>query len=200
MVGIIIDVVLIVMAIIIMIVWTKRGFAQSVYVWMRRIGSLVAAIILTLLLTDTISALIPLESTFAGWVAPLLSSLSAADIATYSAALYKIAVGAVFFLVVFLTIFYLVKLFAYLLRSLNKIGFFKLCDKTLGAIFSLVASYLVIFLLLTVVEITLSFVLTAYMANAMDIVGSSSILTIVHNTNFLGELIASKLGIVLPLL
>ncbi len=239
--GLYIDIAIGILALIILIVWTKRGFAMSVCLWLRKIGCLAIAIVATIVLSPILTtALSSVSSSFASLIAPLLNKIAGAGTtvssyeelstlmssgalallssqadsiwasmeslgqytisAVYGNKIFGIIVYGATYLVTFLLAIYLVRLIKSICTSINKIEFFKLFDKILGCIFSLVATYILLVLLLTGTEIALAMWMPQYLDKVISIVSSSSILSLVHSTNVIGAIVASMLGVTLPAL
>lgn len=239
--GLYIDIAIAVLALIILIVWTKRGFAKSICLWLRKIGCLLIAIVATIALSPVlITALSALAGSFASLVSPLLDGISGAGTtvssyeeltallssgtlallssqadsiwtamttiseytisAVYAHKIFNIIVYGVTFLVSFILAIYLVKLINAVLTTINKVEFFKLFDRILGCIFSFVATYILLVLLLTVTEICLVSFLPQYADSVISIISSSTILSLIHSTNVIGALLASLVGVSLPAL
>lgn len=239
--GLYIDIAIGILALIVLIVWTKRGFAMSVCLWLRKIGCLIIAIVATIALSPVLTeALSSLSGSFASLIEPLLNKISGAGttVSTYdelttlmsSGALallssqadsiwasmeslgqytisavfghkiFGIIVYGVTFLVTFILAIYIVRLMKAIFTSINKIEFFKLFDKILGCIFSLIATYILLVILLTGIEIVLAMWLPQYLDKVISIVSTSTILSLVHSTNVIGALVASMIGVTLPAL
>lgn len=120
--------------------------------------------------------------------------------AVYGHKIFGIIVYGVTFLVTFILAIYIVRLIKLVCSSINKIEFFKLFDKILGCIFSIVATYILLVILLTGTEIVLAMWLPQYLDKVISIISSSSILSLIHSTNVVGAIVASMLGVTLPAL
>lgn len=80
--GIIIDVVVALVALIIILVSTKQGCAITFYKFMKRIGCLVAAVVLTMVLVSVLAEFSFVQSfsdTVSGWLEPLFAKVSGAS-------------------------------------------------------------------------------------------------------------------------
>lgn len=103
------------------------------------------------------------------------------------------------FILLYIVLLYIVKGIGALLNRINRIGFFKVLDKLLGILMSLAMTYLiVVVVILTGTEMLLTKYLPQYQDPVLFYIAQSYLLTVAHNTNVLGSLLADMLGIVLP--
>lgn len=198
--GLYIDIALAVLMIIILIRWCSRGLADSICAWLQRTGCLLASILVTILCTSLVANLGTLGDSFAGWLESISTIFSGEEGILLAQNIYTVLVGGAIFFVSLITFIYIAKLIKYLFDSLNKVAFFKLCDNTLGGMASLVYSYLLLSILLTATEIILVKFLAGYVDIVMASVADSYILSMIHNYNILGMLVAPKLGVTLPII
>ncbi len=197
--GLYIDIALGILIFWILCHWIRRGMAQMCCAWLNRLACPIGAVAISYFATASVAEMVGLADAFNGWATPLLGQVfDSAKSAELSQQLYLIAVGIVLFFVAIIVLIYLVKLVAHIFKNINKVQFFKICDKTLGAIFSLVISYIVIVVLLTGTELLMVYCFADKTAVVMQHVADSMILSTVHNTNFFGNLLADLLGVALP--
>ncbi len=237
--GLYIDIAIVVLALVVLLIWTNRGFAASMCLWLRKFGCFAVAIVATIYLTPVLSTkLEAIGDKFVALVAPLLGKIPGAgtEVASLeeltelmssgalkllstqaeniwksmeSLELYTIAgvygnqlfgyiVYGGTFLVTFLLAIYLVRLMRITFKAVNKIEFFRLFDKILGCIFSIVATYIIVVVLLSTAEIVVAKWLPKYLELVMKTIYSSKILSLVHSTNVIGALLASLLKVTLP--
>ncbi len=118
----------------------------------------------------------------------------------YSVKLFYILLNSIVFFILYIVSIYTVKLIKLLLNLLNKVSFFKFCDKVLGALFGIAMAYAILILLLTAAEIVVVMFMPTYTDIVMNLLSGSTILTWLHNGNIVGALISSMFDITLPVI
>lgn len=212
------DIVVGVIALIAFFVGIKKGFIKQIGSLIGGFAAFVVAVVLTALISSKLTTLTFFgsfvgettkwfstgffESDIAVKIATMLAGgdLQGVPVNEFFGTLAAIAIADfVIWLVLYIALKFLIKGIKALLLKIVHLPVLSTVDRIFGAIWALIMTYCILIgIVLTLVEIAVSQFIPDLWADVQKIIAESNLLSIAHESNFIGDLIAKQLGMELP--